>query len=91
MATDFMEKTNATVEDVLREVSKIRTIVTDAVEDGVETAVRAIEQGRGAAQDKLIDARRAIKQNPLQAAGIVFAAGIVIGTLFAWVSTSRRR
>lgn len=91
MATDFMEKTSATVEDVLKEVSKIKHIVSDAVEDGVESAVRAIEQGRDVAQDRLTDARRAIKQNPLQAAGIVFAAGIVIGTLFAWVSTSRRR
>lgn len=91
MATDYMEKAGATVDDVLREFTRIRGIVSDAVEEGVESAVRAIEQGRETAQDTIVDARRAIKRNPLQAAGIVFAAGIVIGTLFAWVSTSRRR
>lgn len=91
MATDYMQKTSATVDDVLREFTRIRGIVSDAVEEGVESAMRTLEQGREAAQDRIIDARRAIKRNPLQAAGIVFAAGIVIGTLFAWVSTSRRR
>jgi hypothetical protein len=34
MPSDILEKP-ATVEDVAREVSKIRSIVTDAVEDGV--------------------------------------------------------
>lgn len=91
MATDFIEKSTATVDDVFREVSRMRGIVTEAVEEGVESAMRALEQGREAANDAIIDARRAIKRNPLQAAGIVFAAGIVIGTLLAWVSTSRRR
>lgn len=91
MATEFMEKSNATVDDVFREVARFKGMVTEAVEEGVESAMRAIEQGRDAANDAIIDARRAIKRNPLQAAGIVFAAGIVIGTLLAWVSTSRRR
>jgi len=91
MATEFMEKSSANVDDVLREVSRIKTVVRDAVEDGVESAMRAIEQGRDAANDAMVDARRAIKRNPLQAAGIIFAAGIVAGTLLAWVSSSRRR
>lgn len=91
MATDFIEKSSANVDDVLREVSRIKTIVRDAVEDGVESAMRAIEQGRDAAENAMVDARRAIKRNPLQAAGIVFAVGIVAGTLLAWASSPRRR
>ena len=90
MATDFMEKSSATVDDVLREVTRFKGMVTEAVEEGVESAMRAIEQGRDAANDAMVDARRAIKKNPLQAAGIIFAAGIVMGTLLAW-TTSRRR
>lgn len=90
MATDFIEKSTATVDDVLREVARFKGVVTEAVEEGVESAMRAIEQGRDAAEDAIVDARRAIKRNPLQAAGIIFAAGIVMGTLLAW-STSRRR
>lgn len=90
MATDFIEKSTATVDDVMREVTRFKGIVTEAVEEGVESAMRAIDQGRDAANDAIVDARRAIKQNPLQAAGIIFAAGIVMGTLLAW-TTSRRR
>jgi ElaB/YqjD/DUF883 family membrane-anchored ribosome-binding protein len=90
MATDFMEKSSATVDDVLREVTRFKGMVTEAVEEGVESAMRAIDQGRDAANDAIVDARRAIKKNPLQAAGIIFAAGIVMGTLLAW-TTSRRR
>lgn len=90
MATEFMDRSSATVDDVLREVTRFKGMVTEAVEDGVESAMRAIETGREAANDAMVDARRAIKRNPLQAAGIIFAAGIVMGTLLAW-TTSRRR
>jgi ElaB/YqjD/DUF883 family membrane-anchored ribosome-binding protein len=90
MATDFMERSSATVDDVLREVSRFKGMVTEAVEEGVESAMHAFEQGRDAANDAIVDARRAIKKNPLQAAGIIFAAGIVMGTLLTW-TTSRRR
>lgn len=90
MATDFIEKSTATVDDVMREVTRFKGIVTEAVEEGVESAMRAIDQGRDAANDAIVDARRAIKKNPLQAAGIIFAAGIVMGTMLAW-TTSRRR
>jgi ElaB/YqjD/DUF883 family membrane-anchored ribosome-binding protein len=91
MATDFMEKSSASVDDVLREVTRIKAIVKDAVEDGVDSALRAIEQGRDAAENAMVDARRAIKRNPLQAAGIIFAAGIIAGTLLTWMTSSRRR
>jgi ElaB/YqjD/DUF883 family membrane-anchored ribosome-binding protein len=91
MATDFMEKSSASVDDVLREVTRIKGIVKDAVEDGVEAALSAIEQGRDATENAMVDARRAIKRNPLQAAGIIFASGIIAGTLLTWMSSSRRR
>jgi len=88
MALEVLEK-QATVDDVLREVSRIRTVVTDAVDDGVKSALRAVKQGREAAGDAIHDARYAIKRNPFQAAGILFAAGIVIGSLVTLVSFRR--
>jgi ElaB/YqjD/DUF883 family membrane-anchored ribosome-binding protein len=88
MALEVLEK-QATVDDVLREVSRIKSVVTDAVEDGVQTALRAAKQGRDAAEDAIHDARHAIKRNPFQAAGILFAAGVVIGSLVTLVSVRR--
>jgi ElaB/YqjD/DUF883 family membrane-anchored ribosome-binding protein len=85
----LLEK-QATVEDVVREVSKLKEIVTDAVEEGIDSAVRALKQGRDAAEDAIYDARRTVKQKPFQAMGVVFAAGVLTGTFVAWLSSRRR-
>jgi hypothetical protein len=36
----------ATVDDIFREVNRIKTVVTDAVDDGVQSAICAMKQGR---------------------------------------------
>jgi ElaB/YqjD/DUF883 family membrane-anchored ribosome-binding protein len=77
---EFIEKP-ASVDEILREVSRIKSVVTDAVDDGVRSALRATKQGRAFAEDTIDGARHVIKRNPLQSAGIVLAAGIVIGSL----------
>jgi ElaB/YqjD/DUF883 family membrane-anchored ribosome-binding protein len=77
---EILEKP-ATVDEFLREIPRIKSVVTDAVEDGIKSALRAAKQGREFAEDKIHDARSAIKRNPLQAAGVVLAAGVVIGSL----------
>lgn len=89
MPADVLEKP-ATVEDVLREVSKIRSIVTDAVEDSVRSANQAIRHGRYAAEDVIEEAKHTVKQRPLQAMGIVFAAGVLAGGLLTWIGFRRR-
>jgi ElaB/YqjD/DUF883 family membrane-anchored ribosome-binding protein len=89
MAVEILEKQQATIDDVLREVSRIKSVVTDAVDDGVQSALKAVKQGRDAAGDAIHDARYAIKRNPLQAVGIVFAAGVMIGSVITWLSSHR--
>jgi ElaB/YqjD/DUF883 family membrane-anchored ribosome-binding protein len=78
-----------TVDDIYREVNRIKSIVTEAVDDGVQSAIRAVKQGRDAAEDAVHDARHAIKRNPLQAAGIILAAGVVIGSLVTLFTVRR--
>ena len=89
MPADILEKP-ATVEDVAREVSKIRSIVADAVEDGVRSARQAIKHGRYAAEDVIEEAQHAVKQRPLQAMGIAFAVGALAGSFLAWIGFRRR-
>ena len=79
-----------TVENPLREVSKIRSKVTDAVEDGVRSASQAIRHGRYAAEDAIEEAKHTVKQRPLQAMGTVFAAGVLAGTFLTWMGFRRR-
>lgn len=88
MAHDLLDK-QVSVNDISREVSRIKSIVTDAVEDGVQSALRAVKQGRDAAEDVVHDARHAIKRNPLQAAGILFAAGVLIGSVITLMTVRR--
>ena len=89
MPADMLEKP-AMVEDVAREVPKIRSLVTDAVEDGVRSARQAIKHGRYAAEDVIEEAQHAVKQRPLQAMGIAFAAGVLAGGFLAWIGFRRR-
>jgi len=86
MPTDVMEM-RASVEEALREVSRIKTIVTDAVEDGVKTAVKAIKQGRYAAEDMIGDARVTVRKRPFQSVGVVFAVGVLTGALVGWLAS----
>jgi len=86
---DRLQK-NATVEDVINEVSKIRSAVTDAVDDGIKSAIKAIRQGRDAAEDAIDETKRAVKRNPLQAVGIFFAAGVVVGCVAMCLGPRRR-
>jgi ElaB/YqjD/DUF883 family membrane-anchored ribosome-binding protein len=92
MATELLEKT-PTMDDVLREFSKIKSVVADAVNDGMQSALRAAEKGRDLAEDAIDDAihstKKAVKQNPLEAVGIMFAAGVLAGGLLTWMCTRR--
>ncbi len=89
MPADVSEK-SATVENALREVSKVKSIVTDAVEDGVRSASQAIRHGRYAAEGAIEEAKHTVKQRPLQAMGIVFAAGVLAGSFLTWIGFRRR-
>lgn len=83
-------KVPAAVEDALYEAAKIKSMITDAVEDGVRTALKTIKQGRHLAEDVIGDARHTTRQKPFQALSIVFAAGVVAGGLLTWIGSRRR-
>jgi ElaB/YqjD/DUF883 family membrane-anchored ribosome-binding protein len=92
MQIDMLDRLQkpATVEDLINEASKIKSAVTEAVDDGVKSALRAIKQGRDVAEDAIDDAKRAVKRNPLQAVGIFFAAGVVAGCVVTRLGFRRR-
>jgi ElaB/YqjD/DUF883 family membrane-anchored ribosome-binding protein len=89
MLANVLEKP-ATVENSLHEVSKIRSRVADAVEDGVRSASQAIRHARHAAEDAIEEAKYTVKRRPLQAMGTLFAAGVLAGTVFTWIGFRRR-
>ena len=90
MPANVLEKAPR-LEDAYRTVTKVKAIVTDAVEDGVRSANQAIRQTRHAAEDALDDAKHTVRQKPFQSVGIAFAAGVMAGGLFTWVGMRCRR
>jgi ElaB/YqjD/DUF883 family membrane-anchored ribosome-binding protein len=62
MTSGILDKAQPTVDDILREVSRLKSV----------------------------DARHTVKQKPLQAVAVVFAAGVLTGRLLGWISTRRR-
>lgn len=88
MSPDLLEKAPS-ISDVYREVSRMKDVVSEAVEDGMKTAVKAIKQGRHAAEDVLDDTKHTIKQKPFEAMGVVFAVGVLTGACLTWVGSRR--
>lgn len=96
MPVEVLQKIPA-VDDVMDQVSRMKSVITEAVDDGIKSATRVIRQGRRVAEDAVDDAKqafdnakRAVKRNPIQAAGVAFAAGIAIGALAVWIGSRRR-
>jgi ElaB/YqjD/DUF883 family membrane-anchored ribosome-binding protein len=89
MSANVLEETRPNDEAPLP-LPKIKSVVTDAVEDGVHSARRAIRYGRYAAEDAIMEAQHKVKQKPLQAMGLVLAAGVLIGGFLSWIEFRRR-
>lgn len=80
MPVSIAERTTI-AEDALREASKIKSAVSDAVKDKLWAARQQIRQGRHAAEDFIEDAEHAVKQRPMIAVAIAFATGFLLGLL----------
>ena len=89
MQTSVLEK-DTPLEDAVREVSKVRTIVADTVEEGIRSASQAIRRGRHAAEDAIEEVRHTVKQRPFESVGLAFAAGALAGGFLIWIGLHRR-
>jgi ElaB/YqjD/DUF883 family membrane-anchored ribosome-binding protein len=67
------------------ESARLKTVVADALEDGVNAARRAMKHGLHAAEDIMDDAAHEVKRHPLQAVAstsvLSFTAGVLVGWL----------
>ena len=77
------------MQDVTSEVSRIKCLLAEAVDEGVKQSVRSLKRGRHAAEDAVEDARHRVKQYPFAAVGIALGAGLVLGGLVGCMATWR--
>jgi hypothetical protein len=77
------------VDEVIREVSRLSTTVTQAVEEGFKSAVKAVEQGRQTTEDMIADGKLMMRRKPVESAGVIFAAGMLTGAFLTWLVSNR--
>ena len=58
---------------------RMKAAIAEKVEDGMNTARRAVKQGYRAAEDLADDTTHRIKRDPLRAVGLCFVAGVAAG------------
>jgi len=79
MQTEIREKTIEVRDQLGAEVKRVKEAVTDAVDNGIVAAKRAVKQGRRAAEDLVDDAEYRIKQRPFSALGVTLGIGVGLG------------
>ena len=70
--------------DATRHVTHIKSIATDAVEDGVHAAKRAIKNATRGAADLKDETVYSIKRQPLKSIAIAAGVGLAVGTVVGW-------
>lgn len=81
------------VAHVSHEARMLKSVATDAVEDGVYKARRAVKTARRDFDDARDEAVYRIEQDPLKAVGVAFGVGLVIGVVsgtLAWLAARGR-
>lgn len=76
--THFVEEQ---ISNLGREASKFKGVVTDAVEDSLVNAKRAVKRGRESAEDFVDETSHRIKRYPLGSVVCAFACGALTGWL----------
>jgi ElaB/YqjD/DUF883 family membrane-anchored ribosome-binding protein len=89
MEAAVLEK-DASLPNAVREVSKVRNIVSEAVDEGIHSASQVLRHGRRAAEDAVEELKHTVKQRPFEAVGLAFAAGILAGGFLTWIGRRRR-
>src|SRR5262245_4170107 len=64
-----------------REAVRMKTAITDAIGDSVDSARRAVKHSYRATEDFVDDTSHRIKRDPLRAVGLSFVVGVTAGWL----------
>lgn len=62
-------------------VARVKGVVVDAIEGGVDATQDAVKKGRRSAEDLIDDAEHCVKRHPLNAVAVSFGIGLGLGAL----------
>ena len=72
---------------VSHEAQLFKSLASDAVDDGVHAAKRAIKSAQHRAEDLKDEATYRVKRQPLKAVGIAVGAGFMLGMAVGWIGS----
>jgi len=76
---------SANLAHLTHEVSKARTLVEDAIEDGKLKAQRLIRRSKIRAEDCVDETTYFLKHHPWQSVGVALGVGAGVGVLAGWL------
>jgi hypothetical protein len=88
-STVFAFDTAAKLAEAGCDADRLKVALTEAAEDGIKTAKRAVRNGRMAAEDFMDEALFVVKRNPVKAIAITFGAAFGLGALASWFATRK--
>ena len=86
MLDTIFERAEARVADTAHRASRATTAISDAIEDGLGVAKRAVKHGYDAAEELMEDTQQRIKRHPVEIVVASFAAGALAGILLGWAT-----
>jgi ElaB/YqjD/DUF883 family membrane-anchored ribosome-binding protein len=81
MSDSVFDKASDHIAGAAQRASRVTSAVTDAFEDGVDMAKRAVKQSYDAAEEFLDDTQQRIKRHPVETVAAAFAIGAAFGLL----------
>jgi ElaB/YqjD/DUF883 family membrane-anchored ribosome-binding protein len=73
-----------TLEEMAQSASRLKSSVSDAVEDNIHRVRRAAKRGWHSAQDLVDNADYRVRRHPFEAVAITAGTGFAIGFLVGW-------
>ncbi len=84
MLETVLEKAGEQIADGAHRASRATAAMTEAFEDGVGMAKRAVKHSCDAVEELMEDSQQRIKRHPVETVVASFAAGTLCGILIGW-------
>ncbi len=84
MLETVLGKAGDQIADTAHRASRATTAMTEALEDGIGLAKRAVKHGCDAAEELMEDTEQRIKRHPVETVVSAFAIGALTGIFIGW-------
>lgn len=84
MLENVLEKAGDHIADTAHKASRVTSAMTEAFEDSIGMAKRAVKHSADAAEEFMEDTQQRIKRHPVETVVAAFAGGVALGMLLGF-------